>query len=103
MGMILLVMIVTTPRLRVYYRINAIKVQATQTLPDNSSIPVTLPKQFHRSGRAGGTMSDQLDRTERRIQKYCDAHPEARAYKWTIHYSHNSSQLHLERNVRIEP
>lgn len=99
LGLMALVVLYGGRRLKVYYMVNAARVEATRLLPDGTRDAVVLPRYIERSGTAGGRIENHLQRIERRIRRYATQQPEAQSYEWSIRYSVNSPKLDRKRRV----
>jgi len=86
-------------RLKVYYKVNAIRVEATRILSDGSRAPLKIPEHLRRSGKVHGRMEKRLKVTEHRIRRYMEKNikieqmPAGDRYEWMISYSINSPSL----------
>ncbi len=96
-------MLGTAPRLRVYYTVNAARVEAFRLLPDGTIKAVKLPRSLERSGTPGGPLEAKLHWIENRIQRYVDEHPETRDYQWRIRYSVDNPLLDRTRTITLKP
>lgn len=86
-------------RLKVYFMVNAARVQATRILSDGTRRPLEIPHDLERSGTAYGKIERRLKKIERKIHRYMENHigmdriPAGESYEWKIRYSVNTPQL----------
>jgi len=86
-------------RLRVYYKVNAVRVEAARILSDGSRTTLKIPDRLQKSGAAFGRMEKRLKVIEGRIQRYMEDDINIKQiqagerYEWTIRYSVNSPSL----------
>jgi len=95
----------TSPRLRVYYKIAAARVETTQISPDGIRMTVPVPPRLERAGSIHYSMEQQLALIEKDIRKYMDqakplaqTPPETRL-QWDIHYSFNNPRMDRQKTL----
>jgi len=89
----------SSSRLKVYFRVNAVEVSAFHILSDNSRVAIKIPEYLKRSGGTNPLMKDWLENVEKRIEHYInlDANkeifPAGERFAWVLRYSVNNPQL----------
>jgi len=99
--------LVASTRLKVYYKISAVRVRATHIFPDGRQVDVKVPYTLKRSGRAHASMAKTLSNTEHRIKDHMQRHynikeiPEGERYEWEIRYSLNNPKLDQKKVLQF--
>jgi hypothetical protein len=98
------VVVLSVPRLRVYYNVTVVDVTVQRIGPDGRREQLNTPEQFAHFER-GYTRGDRVPETvERAIDRYmaglgAEAEAAGTRYEWTVRYSHNSTKLDRQHLV----
>jgi hypothetical protein len=107
---LLCVLLLTSYRLRVYFRIMVMEVEATRINPDGSRLPLLIPPKFHRALGVWATESPEvvLEYMAQHIRAYTRrtavalrTEPGTR-FEWVIRYSQHTTQVDQQRVLIVE-
>lgn len=96
---VLAVMLLLSPRLRVYYKVTAVAVTLEQVWPDGRRTSLPTPAEFDRPGNGYWSGDSLVRRLTPAIDLFMQSSPVARdatagtRFEWTIRWSDTSSTL----------
>ena len=105
---VLCMLIVVSPRLRVYYQVTVVEVSVDRVTPEGQRVALETPSQFKRPGSGNWRGDTLMSRLEPSICQYMqrsdwarDALPGTR-FVWTVRWSENSTKLDQVDSVEWE-
>lgn len=107
-GALVLLLLVSTPRLRVYHRITVMEVRVERVYPDGTTHAIATPNAVGTRRLALTTPDAALPRLSDQIRQYMRTSPMMREavpgerVRWTIRYAYNSPQLDREAEIVVE-